>query len=243
MASAKPIFTGETFQFFKNLGRNNQKVWMDANRERYQAAIVQPFRRLLDELAPAALGLDSRFDISGRTGPNFSRINRDIRFAKDKTPYKTQMYLKFSVPAPGNRESGQLYVGLSTDTVTAGFRIYSGSKRKESTLALIAFPRVITDPGWIKKQKKRLARRYESYWYAMEKGEWTKHSGWPAAPGGLEEDSGVDCPPQTHSCSGHARLVSTRCCQNLPRPLSSAALYFAPGLKKERAHDPDLRPA
>jgi len=49
---------------------------MDANRERYQAAIVQPFRRLLEELAPTALELDSRFDTSGRTGPNFSRINR-----------------------------------------------------------------------------------------------------------------------------------------------------------------------
>jgi len=53
-----------------------------------RAAIVQPFRRLLEELAPTALELDSRFDTSGRTGPNFSRINRDIRFAKDKTLYK-----------------------------------------------------------------------------------------------------------------------------------------------------------
>jgi uncharacterized protein (TIGR02453 family) len=182
MAPARPVFTRKTFQFFKELGRNNRKVWMDANRERYQSALVQPFRRLLEELAPTALELDTRFDTSGRTGPNFSRINRDIRFAKDKTPYKTQMYLKFSVPAPGNRESGQLYVGLSTDTVTAGFRIYSGGKRRESTLALIAEPRVLADPRWVAKQKKRLGRRYESYWYTMEKGKWTKHSGWPAAP-------------------------------------------------------------
>ncbi len=181
MATTKPIFSRETFQFFKELGRNNRKAWMDANRERYRTAVVQPFRRLLEELTPTALELDSRFDTTGRTGPNFSRINRDIRFAKDKTPYKTQMYLKFSVPAPGNRESGQLYVGLSTDTVTAGFRIYSGGKRKESTLALIAEPRVLVDPRWIAKQKRRLGRRYESYWYTMEKGEWTKHPGWPVA--------------------------------------------------------------
>ena len=182
MATTKPIFSRETFQFFKELGRNNRKAWMDANRERYRAAVVQPLRLLLEELTPTALELDSRFDTTGRTGPNFSRINRDIRFAKDKTPYKTQMYLKFSVPAPGNRESGQLYVGLSTDTVTAGFRIYSGGKRKESTLALIAEPRVLADPRWIANQKRRLGRRYESYWYTMEKGEWTKHAGWPVAP-------------------------------------------------------------
>ena len=90
MATKKPVFTRETFQFFKDLGRHNRKEWMDANRDRYQAAIIQPFRRLLEELTPTALELDSRFDTSGRTGANFSRINRDIRFAKDKTLYFTK---------------------------------------------------------------------------------------------------------------------------------------------------------
>jgi len=182
MALAKPVFTRETFQFFKDLGRHNHKEWMGANRERYQAAVVQPFRRLLEETASTVLELDAGFDTSGRTGPNFSRINRDIRFAKDKTLYKTQMYLKYSVPAPGKRETGQLYVGLSKDTVTAGFRMYSGGKRKESTIALIAEPRVMADPRWVLKQKQRLGRRYESYWYTTQKGEWTKHEDWPASP-------------------------------------------------------------
>jgi uncharacterized protein (TIGR02453 family) len=182
MTPVRPVFTRETFQFFKDLGRHNHKDWMDANRERYQAALVQPFRRLLEETSDAVLKLNSRFDTSGRTGPNFSRINRDIRFAKDKTLYKTHMYLKFSVPAPGKRETCQLYVGLSAETVTAGFRIYSGGKRKESTIALVAEPRVVADPGWVAKQKKRLGRRYESYWYSTVKGEWTQQSGWPTAP-------------------------------------------------------------
>src|SRR5215467_2727641 len=182
MAKPTPVFTRETFRFFKDLGRNNSKPWMDANRERYQACIVQPFRRLLEELSNDVLKLDSRFDVSGRTGPNFSRINRDIRFARDKTPYKTQMYLKFSVPVPDNGETGQLYVGFSAETVTAGFRIYSGGKRKESVLAVIRQVRKQDDPGWVSKLKKRLSRRYESYWYTTEKGEWTKHSGWPVAP-------------------------------------------------------------
>jgi len=181
MASAGPIFTRETFQFFKDLGRHNRKEWMEANRERYQATLIQPFRCLLEELAQAVLELDSRFDTSGRTGANFSRINRDIRFAKDKTLYKTHMYLKFSVPPPAKRETGQLYVGLSANTVTAGFRIYSGGKRKESTIALIAEPRVMADSRWVAKQKTRLGRRYESYWYKTVKGEWTKHSGWPVS--------------------------------------------------------------
>src|SRR4029077_2587636 len=133
-AAAKPIFSGETFRFFRDLARHNQKAWMDANRERYQQFIVQPFRRFFEAMTPAVLELDSRFDTTGRSGANFSRINRDIRFAKDKTPYRAQMYLKFSPQFPGDGETGQLYTGISGDTVTAGFRIYSGSKRKESAL-------------------------------------------------------------------------------------------------------------
>lgn len=182
MAAGKPILGKDTFRFFRELGRNNRKTWMDENRQRYQACVVQPFRRLLEELSPAVLRLNGDFDVSGRTGANFSRINRDIRFAKDKTPYKTQMYLKFQLPSPGDREGGQLYIGVSADTVTAGFRIYSGGKRKESALALIAEPRVASNPKWVARQKKRLSGRYESYWYTTEKGEWTKHEGWPTAP-------------------------------------------------------------
>ena len=182
MPSANSIIPEETFRFFRELGKNNKKAWMDANRARYQSSVVQPLRRLLEQLAPAILGLNGGFDVTGRTGANFSRINRDIRFAKDKTPYKTQMYLKFETPAPGNRETGQLYAGFSADTVTAGFRIYSGGKRKDSTIALVAQPRVQSNPRWLSQQKKRLARKYESYWYTTEKGEWTKHDGWPIDP-------------------------------------------------------------
>src|SRR5258706_11700830 len=165
MAPAKPIFTPETFKFLKDLGRHNHKEWMEANRDRYQAVLIQPFRRLLEGLAPAVLELDSRFDTSGRTGANFSRINRDIRFAKDKTLYKTHMYLKFSVPPPAKRETGQLYVGLTTDTVTAGLRIYLGGERRGSTILLITEPRLVADFRWVAKQKARLGPRSQSHLY------------------------------------------------------------------------------
>jgi uncharacterized protein (TIGR02453 family) len=182
MGAAKPVFTRDTFEFFRQLGRNNRKEWMDANREQYKETIVRPFRRLLEEMTPAILEIDGRFDVTGKTGANFSRINRDTRFAKDKTLYKTQMYLKFHLPSQGDRETGQLYVGLSPKTVTAGFRIYSGAKRRESTLAMVATPRVMENPNWVSQQKKRLGKKYESYWYRTEKSEWTKHEGWPTEP-------------------------------------------------------------
>src|SRR5438094_7984793 len=112
MSTRNPVFTRETFQFFKDLGRHNRKEWMEANRDRYQAAIVQPFRRLLEELTPTALKLDSRFDTSGRTGANFSRLNRDLRFAKAKTLYTTHLYLNFSVAPPVKREPRKPAVAL-----------------------------------------------------------------------------------------------------------------------------------
>src|SRR5258707_14886561 len=170
MAPAKPIFSRETFRFFRDLARRNEKAWMDANRERYQQFVVQPFRRFFEVMAPAVLELDSRFDTCGRTGANFSRINRDIRFAKDKTPYRPQMYLRFTATAAGGRESGQLYAGIFADTATAGYAIYAGPKRKESALALIAEPRVHANPKWLARPKKRLRRPSQSYWYLKRKG-------------------------------------------------------------------------
>ena len=176
------ILTAETFRFFSELTTNNSKSWMDMNRDRYQQHVVGPLRDLLEALTPEVLKLDGGFVVTGHTGLNFSRINRDIRFAKDKTPYRAQMYLKFSAPFPGEGEKGQLYTGISADAVTAGFRIYCGSKRKESALGQIADARVLAQPKWIGQQKKRLSRRYESYWYSLEKKEWKEQRGWPVGP-------------------------------------------------------------
>jgi uncharacterized protein (TIGR02453 family) len=179
MVAPEAIVKRELFSFFKDLSRNNRTEWMQANRDRYKEAVVQPLRRLCEELTPAVLKLDGRFDCSGRSGANFSRINRDIRFAKDKTPYRAQMYLKFSAPFGGGGETGELYAGFFPDTVSAGFRIYVGGKRKESAVARIAEPRLLQNPRWLVQQRKRLERGYESYWYSTEKGQWTKHGGWP----------------------------------------------------------------
>jgi hypothetical protein len=46
----------------------------------------------------------------------------------------------------------------------------------------MVLPRVAANPNWVARQKSRLGRRYQSYWYSTEKGEWTKHEGWPLGP-------------------------------------------------------------
>jgi uncharacterized protein (TIGR02453 family) len=179
MQAAKPIFTAAIFRFFADLKKHNKKAWMDANRERYKETVTKPFRRLLEHLSPALLELNPNFDVAARNGTNFSRINRDIRFAKDKTPYRAQMYLKFTVPLAGEMEGGELYLGISAETVTAGFRIYAVPKRKLSPIALVVEPKLAANPKLLAQQKKRLANKYDSYWYSTVKGEWTKNAGWP----------------------------------------------------------------
>jgi len=175
------IFTPEIFRFFRQLSRNNHKPWMDANRSRYEEHVVAPFRTLLEALSPAAITLDPDFDICGLTGVNFSRINRDIRFRPGTPPYHTHMYLTLSAQGDKGRSAGQLYVGIAANSVTAGFRIY-GQGKKEGKLVELAAPRALKHAAWLARQQKRLGRKYESYWYSMEKGEWTKHEGWPLAP-------------------------------------------------------------
>ena len=177
MGAKATLFSAETFRFFRELGRNNRKAWMDENRERYRAHVVEPLRALLDALAPAVQRLNPVFDLCGRTGRNFSR---DIRFAADKSPYRTQMYLMFSDERAADGDDGQLYVGISPDAVTSGFRIYGGGR--DSRLARTAFPRATTNTAWLEQQARRLGRKYDSYWYSMEKGAWTKHDGWPTRP-------------------------------------------------------------
>jgi uncharacterized protein (TIGR02453 family) len=168
------IFPKAAVQFFRELSRNNSKSWMDANRDRYRTEVVAPFREMLDRLAPAARKLNPQFVISGRVNDNFSRINRDIRFARDKTPYRPQMYLFF---AEGGDDVGQLYVGVGADVVTCGFRIYGGGR----AAPLVQFGRVRgrENAKWLARQKRRLDGEFDSYWYSTQKGEWTKHKGWP----------------------------------------------------------------
>src|SRR5260370_41801786 len=130
MPSTQSPITRETFRFFRNLERNNRTEWLEANRDRYKQSVVQPLRMLCEELTPNVLRLNPHFDCRGRTGANFSRINRDTRFANDKTPYLTQINLKYTVPFAREDETGQLYLAFAPDMVTHDFRLYSGSKRK-----------------------------------------------------------------------------------------------------------------
>jgi len=76
-------------KFLKDLKKNNNKPWFDKNRDRYEAA-RSGFHSFLEQLIPAIAVFDKPIGTLAVKECVF-RINRDIRFSKDKTPYKSNM--------------------------------------------------------------------------------------------------------------------------------------------------------
>jgi uncharacterized protein (DUF2461 family) len=137
---------------------------------------------LLQTLEPTLLNLNPNFEISGKTNKNFSRINRDIRFSKDKSPYKSNYYLYVYDSRRQRATDGRLYVGLSADCVTVGFAIYATwGKGPKGALETVFRPRVQNEGARLRKLVETIVRkkRYETYWHRMEKSEWVLHPGLP----------------------------------------------------------------
>jgi uncharacterized protein (TIGR02453 family) len=175
-------FSDESFNFFRELAKNNNKLWFDQNRARYETHVAGAFRGLLRALEPVLLKLNPHFEISGKTNGNFSRINRDIRFSKDKSPYKGNYYLYFYDMRRTRDTDGRLYVGLSADCVTVGFSIYATwGKGPKGTLETVFRPRAQKEGARLPKLIGTIVRkrRYETYWHRQEKGEWVLHPGLP----------------------------------------------------------------
>ena len=181
MAGEFQGFTADSFLFFAELARNNQKAWFDANRARYDQYIVGAFRGLLQAITPALLNLNPHFEVGGKTNRSFSRINRDIRFAKDKRPYKSNYYLYAYDGRHDRGHAGQLYVGLSADCLTVGFSIYGSWRGPKGALETLFRKRLASNPDEFAALLAKVVppRRYETYWHREEKGDWKQYPGLP----------------------------------------------------------------
>ncbi len=101
-------FSSASLTFLRALARNNEKPWFEANRQRYEDSIRRPMRELVEEM-DARL---ARFapEIIGDVKRSPFRIYRDIRFSKDKSPYKTHVACWF-FHRDGAHNVGQSAVG------------------------------------------------------------------------------------------------------------------------------------
>ena len=88
------MFHSQTLLFLKELKKNNNKPWFDSNREKYLSAKID-FENFVQALITSISAFDT--DIKELHPKNCTfRINRDIRFSRDKTPYKTNMGASFN---------------------------------------------------------------------------------------------------------------------------------------------------
>jgi uncharacterized protein (TIGR02453 family) len=88
------MLPSSVFKFLKDLSKNNNKAWFDANRKTYES-VKTDFNKTVEELINGIAGFDEPIGELEAKKCMF-RINRDIRFSKDKSPYKTNMGASFN---------------------------------------------------------------------------------------------------------------------------------------------------
>ncbi len=110
------MFGKATFRFLDDLAANNDKAWFEANKARYESEVREPALEFIAAMARPLREFAPHFRAEPRKlGGSLMRVYRDTRFARDKTPYKTNIGIQFrhelgkDVHAPG------FYVHIAND--------------------------------------------------------------------------------------------------------------------------------
>jgi uncharacterized protein (TIGR02453 family) len=110
------MFTKDTLKFLDELTANNNRVWFEANKMRYESLVREPALEFISTMEPVFADFAPHFRADPRkVGGSLMRVFRDTRFSRDKTPYKTNIGIQFrhelgkDVHAPG------FYVHIATD--------------------------------------------------------------------------------------------------------------------------------
>lgn len=122
-------FTPQTFQFFKNLKENNYKEWFDANKHIYEKELLNPLKALVTALSPAMYNIDPAFEL--RPHRCLSRIYRDIRFSKNKDPYKDFMWMVFQIPVTNDvwKDYPSFFMEINADGYALGLGLFQPKKK------------------------------------------------------------------------------------------------------------------
>lgn len=116
------VITQNYIAFFNGLENNNNKEWFHGHKTEYENDVKKPFLNLVDALLPELYKLDPT--ISQNSKEALFRINRDIRFSKDKTPYHTMLKAGFSPNGKKSKLPG-FYLGISANTIHVGGGLFN----------------------------------------------------------------------------------------------------------------------
>ncbi|MGR3467073.1 MAG: DUF2461 domain-containing protein [Shimia sp.] len=110
-------FTDRSFEFLEGLAANNDRDWFNANKQTFEEACEAPFIDLLEALSNRLS--DAPVTLEGSKKTMF-RMNRDVRFSKDKSPYKTSVSGLMTRDGTKGEMGGILYIHLDAQGGFAG---------------------------------------------------------------------------------------------------------------------------
>lgn len=113
-------FTEAYLEFFKDLAANNHKKWFDTNRKTYESVVREPFKAFITDVIEAVRNIDPEVTVEPKNA--IFRINRDIRFSKDKTPYK--LFNSAIISKTGRKDKA--YPGLYLELNPERLAIFGG---------------------------------------------------------------------------------------------------------------------
>ncbi|HJR87953.1 MAG TPA: DUF2461 domain-containing protein [Acidimicrobiia bacterium] len=139
-------FTPASFKFLRELAANNERDWFAANKERYIDLVQEPALAFISDFAPRLRKISSHFEADPRVqGGSLLRPYRDIRFSKDKTPYKTNVGIRFFHEAGSDIHAPGFYLHLEPANSYAGVGLW----RPEAPVARQIRQAIVDDPaGW-----------------------------------------------------------------------------------------------
>lgn len=150
----KQYFTEAYLRFFMSLAPNNHKEWFDQNRNAYLSDVKAPFEAFVADLIAA---LKQEDGLNALTASEcIFRINKDVRFSKDKTPYKLQMSALITKGGRKQMHQAGLYIEIGPEFLS----IYSGFYMPEKARLLdirqkiaadqTEFAKIITQKDFVK---------------------------------------------------------------------------------------------
>lgn len=134
-------FTRDTMRFLADLEKRNERAWFLKNKARYEEHVKEPSMRLIADVG-------ARLEMDGK----LMRVNRDIRFSKDKSPYKTNIGIGFH---PRGLPKGPLVAGLYLHVSPKECFIATGVWQPEPAVLGRIRDAIVADPAGWKKARKR----------------------------------------------------------------------------------------
>ncbi len=138
------VFNGfhePTFDFLRGIADNNDKVWFTEHKKQYQDHFVAAGQSFATALGHRLQALHPAVQVEPKVNGSLFRINRDIRFSKDKTPYKTHLDMFFWLGTGRSRECAGFFFRLAPDAAWVGSGIHGFSKA-----ALEAYREAVVGP-------------------------------------------------------------------------------------------------